>query len=274
MDYCKFLNSNDIKGYLAKIGYKFTPEEAMYIVHDNRNLPLFVKHSAYKELISQFPAYPLGKRKSGIFDGETLSSFLTEFIKKQNALINEIYDGKGGYSYMYYTERGGWADGDGAYETYEECFNALKRAEKYKIVKKKGNRTLKLRILPDGTVLDVFCWDTFDHRTFELLNAFSYMYADIPSPFVYGDVVVPKLEIPDAKPFVLTKISTWGEEIITRENFADVKMRNYYIKDEEKERRLREGDITDMWYCGRYSDGIETKNACGTYLDLEYYRDK
>ena len=40
MDIIRFINSRDIAEYLRKIDYKFSPEEAMFLIHEGKISPL------------------------------------------------------------------------------------------------------------------------------------------------------------------------------------------------------------------------------------------
>lgn len=57
-DYTKFLNSRDIAHYLRKIGYEWTPEQAMYVIHAAAENSIGEKHAAYEELIGRSPTMP------------------------------------------------------------------------------------------------------------------------------------------------------------------------------------------------------------------------
>lgn len=167
MDIIKFINSKDIAEHLQKIKYKFSPIEAMLLIHLSRNISLKEKHEAYKELIRLYPDCVVEQRRSDI-ETQKLSSFLTELIKRQNNLIEKCQKegDKAFYFSAYFSkEDGAWVDErdyyNAVWETYRECFkdSVDEYAQKIKITKKyiENCDYITLTLLPDGTILDVQC---------------------------------------------------------------------------------------------------------------------
>ena len=302
MDFIRFLNSKDIAGYLRQIGYKFSPEEAMFVIHEGRNIPLAEKHTAYGELIKLYPDYPLKERREEVFKNQTLASFLRAYMQKENRLIEECK--KDGDDAIYYASYFSKADDswiehspyDEIYHTFNDCFaETLKDDDgntvKLTIYKKyiQTNCMIELELLPDGTVLKVE-GDSSPERDEQILNAFEWMWVKIPTPFKKGDIVIPcKERVWDWQSHeegevavVLTDMCTWGSKELAENGYKNAKSHKNNEKDFEGidkliKRHEESGDISDMIAVGYFVnvDGtIYHDHTLGSeiYLDYEYYR--
>lgn len=203
MDIIKFLNSRDIAEYLRKINYKFSPEEAMFVIHEGRNIPIAEKHAAYEELIKHYPDYVLKERREEVFKNQTLASFLGAYMQKENRLIEECKrEGDDAIFYASYFSKAddSWIEHspyDEIYHTFNDCFAETLKDDDGNIVKltiyKKYIQTncmIELELLPDGTVLKVE-GDSSPERDEQILNAFEWMWVSILTPFKRGDIVIP-----------------------------------------------------------------------------------
>ena len=290
MDFIEFLNSKDVAEYLRKINYKFTPEEALYVIHESRTCTLAQKREAYTQLLAQFPDYKLMERGFGAFKNHTLASFLDTYFKKQDALIDECKRaGDAAYSFCTYTSAEGWIRDDGSlFRTFGECLLAAgddEEVEKIEIVKKylSSDRFVSLTLRRDGTILDVGSSERDD----EVMDAFEMLYVEIPTPFRFGDIVKPVREKVWDSEFheqyedvcVLTYLPQWDEKAAADCDPRETRMsaENYAEAVRQRERRLKEGDETDMLYAG-YSvtehGFVCDHSVWGTYLDLEYFREE
>lgn len=288
MDISEYLNSKDIKEYVRKIGYKFSPEEALYVIHRSRKATLAEKREAFKELLSQYPDYRLRERRFNSFKNHTLKSFLQALFQRQDALIAECkHNGDNAVYFMHtYDSREGWnRDINKLFSTFDECFSAAKEdeyAEKVEIVKQylAYNRTISLTVLPDGTILDI----ETSERDDEVMDAFDMMYVEIPTPFRFGDIVTSVREkvwdSTHSEPYedvvVITDIVNWDRDTASgcdlRETWGSLD--NYFAYEKLRKRHLESGDETDMTYAGYYvtEGGIICDHSVeDTYLDLEYY---
>ena len=52
---CRFVNSKDIRKYLADINYSFTTAEAAWLVYQCRNATLAEKYAAWEKIIATMP---------------------------------------------------------------------------------------------------------------------------------------------------------------------------------------------------------------------------
>lgn len=301
MDILKFINSKDIAEYLRKINYQFSPEEAMFLIHEGRNIPITEKHTAYEELIKLYPNYQLKERREGVFKNQTLASYLSAYIKAENELIENCK--KEGDDAIYYSsyyskdEREGWIISDindSVYHTFDECFNATIKdsgefLSKLSITKKyiKTNKTIELDLLPDGAVLKA---ENFAYND-EILSAFEWMWINIPTPFKKGDILIPHTERvwdrtrheegEDA--FVLTQLFTWGSKELADNGYKNVKntKNETEIDFDANENLLKHyeesGDTTDMLAFGYFignNGGLYHTHTEGNeiYLNYEIYR--
>ena len=301
MDFIKFLNSKDIAEYLQKIDYKFSPEEAMFVIHEGRNIPLAEKHAAYEELIDRYPDHKLEERSANIFKGHTLSSFLRAYIDKENRLFEDCK--RDGDDAIYYASHFSKADNswigcdsyDAVYHTFNDCFAKVHRGDagntaKVTIYKKyiKTNCVIELELLSDGTVLKVE-GNSMPEDDFEIACAFEFMWIKIPTPFKRGDVVIPRREkiwgsrryYDCEEAFVLTDMCTWGSEELAENGYKNAKSHKNNEKDfEQKDELIKHheevGDTSDMIAAGYFAGGSVVYHdhtiSDVTYLDLEYYR--
>lgn len=303
MDFIAFLNSKDIAEYLRQIDYKFSPEEAMFVIHEGRNIPLAEKHAAYEELIKLYPDYKLKERREEVFKNQTLASFLQAYMQKENRLIEECKrDGDDAIYFAAYfsKEDDCWNDSslyDIVYHSFKECFEGTLKEDEYgdivkMTIRKKYIQTncmIELELLPDGTVLKVE-GDSSPERDEQILNAFEWMWVKIPTPFKKGDIVIPcKERVWDwqrheegEKAFVLTDLCTWGSKKLAENGYKNAKTHNNDEKDFASvdkliKRHEESGDISDMIAVGYFvNDGgtIYHDHTLGSeiYLDYEYYR--
>ena len=295
-DFTRFLNSKDIAEHLRKINYEFSPEEAAYVVHEARNVPLFEKHEAYGELIARYPDCILEKR-NGDFETQPLSVFLQELMRLETEYIAECKTSSpnAAYTYSAYTEdmygRLSWFE-DGAreilYPTYEACFRAASEEEAVKLRVKKtyfGRReSVELELFPDGEVLSV----TVSGKDEGITTAFDWFWIDLPTPFRHGDLL---RCIAETSPrgedlfVILETMSTWGGKELKENGFRDCGNKpnmerrrgelDFKAWDRLIEYRKKNGDIGDMNF-----EGYEVKpngevvwDTYATYLDFERCRD-
>lgn len=300
MDIIKFLNSKSIAEYLQSIDYKFSPEEALFVIHASRHATLQEKRDAYLQLVAAYPDYKLSERRCEVFKDQTLSQFVATYIDKEMQLIAECKrDGDDAVYYaMYFSKEDDcWEHSELRYATlyrsFQQCVEAtlLEDGEdvvKLRITKKylEQERRITLDILPDGTELGVTCSESDD----TVMDAFDWMWIDIPTPFKRGDLVKPNSErvwdgrrhSKDEDVMVLTEILTWTSQDLKNNGYKNASKPqsegeiNFKEREKLVEMFKKEGDTSDMMACGYFvgEDGnIYRDHLMGfyTYLDLEYY---
>lgn len=111
VDIYKYIRSKDVRVYNEKIGHKFTALELAFFVWSNSNLTLKEKHAAWLEIMSEMPDEKVSKRVNTMH-APSLFSLLEEFIKTDNALIEEFYkkDEQTVYSCGYYSKNESFYD--------------------------------------------------------------------------------------------------------------------------------------------------------------------
>ncbi len=288
MDYYKFINSKDIREHLIKISYKFTPEEALYVIHDSRSRTLDEKREAYKALVSENRGYKLKERRFEAFKGHTLESFVDAYLQNIDSFVEECKrpDDNAVYYAETYNPRDGWIDCQDLYGTFEECVseNCDEYCEKIKITKKFINtgKAISVTFLPNGTILDA----QSSIRDDKVTDAFEMLYIEIPTPFRFGDIVKPiyekagdsKFHEPYEDVLVLTSLPHWdGEELKDCDPREVPRVADRAAYKRLRKSHLEEGDESDMLYAGYFL--TDTSICCdhsvsGTYLDLEFYNDK
>lgn len=88
MDIYNFINSKDIRNYLRKINYEFTPVEAAWLVWQYFDATRQEKFEAWQEIIDTMPDCPVEVCKGFDVDGyESLHEVLKEYMKNDNKHI-------------------------------------------------------------------------------------------------------------------------------------------------------------------------------------------
>lgn len=288
MDYYKFLNSKDIREYLIKIGYKFTPEEAAFIVHGARNISLADKHKAYRELIAMYPDHIIKKRR-GDFDTQPLSEFLSKIIKIEDEYVEECKSASSDavYSYSAYTQcldgKMRWIeDKDLLFGSFGDCLSATD-GEKVRIKKRYLGRRkiIELTMLNDGTVLSV----NAEYISDGLIEAFGWFWIGIPTPFRRGDILMSTFEESDSfeqKIVVLNDMATWESKELAENGFVDCgdKPResrrcnelDFNARDRNIKKWREYGDVSDMYLLGYMisESGDVFLDTFAPYLDYEF----
>ncbi len=289
-DFTRFLNSKSIAEHLRKIDYRFEPEEAAFVVHEARNVPLSEKHEAYGEIIANYPDAVL-KKRNGDFETQPLAEFLTKFMMLENEYVAECKTPSPNAAYVYsvYTEDMDgnlfWFDEDDViYGTYEECFLAAsgEQAAKIRVAKRYfgGREYVELYLLPDGTVLSVDVGGKRDGIT----DGFDWFWISLPTPFRRGDILRSVHERKgDASPdfVVLEKMIHWSGKELADNGFVDSKGKpdrdrkrnelDFAAWERANLRHKESGDSSDMNFDGFEidSDGNVVWDVYMTYLDYE-----
>lgn len=306
MDITKFLNSKDIASYLRRIRYEFTPEQAMYVIHGAAEIPLAEKHAAYEELIERCGGHALRERRQGVFKDQTVASFLRTYMERENALLAEFKrDGDDAvfiYDYFSKEDDAWFQDGYGHHQLYRNFSEVLDDVQsenadgdmlKITVTKRYfSGRTIEATFLPDGACLKL---DEISGECDEaFLHAFEWMWVKIPTPFKYGDILVPVLKSkwdPDTSDgsvkglIVLTNMATWGSRELKKNGFRNTKTPNYTRREQDFavcdrliEKHEEYGDESDMLLCGYYLDGTDicydhtTLGMEHSYLNYERFR--
>lgn len=93
MDIYKFVVSNSIRNYLKRINYKFSTQEAAFLVWYCETATLEEKFGAWEEIINTMPNCSMQER----IDMEAIPDFhkfLIDYIKLQKKLLNKFKTAK------------------------------------------------------------------------------------------------------------------------------------------------------------------------------------
>ena len=93
MEITSFINSNDIREYLEKINYKFTPLEAAWLVYQCKLISIPEKQEAFKEIIRTMPDCEV-KNRFNTVPQKSLHEFLGKYISLQNKFIDTFFNDK------------------------------------------------------------------------------------------------------------------------------------------------------------------------------------
>lgn len=295
MDIYKYIVSKDVREYNERIGHKFTAIESAFLVWKNYDLTLQEKHEAWREIMREMSDEEV---KHGCdVRVQSLFALLEEFIKVDNALIEEFYkkDEQTVYSYGYcckgstsFHEDWGRIYSDFGYMqgTIKNDFDDILYVEYTKKYLSSPFRNIVLVTDKNGNVMSVAGSFVLDiDSTFKKDDFFEELWIDVPTPFRVGDIVCSK-KTPfgyhvygNSEPFVLLSLANWGGKTATE--------RGETLNEKEKAWRDRSvrvlkenGDCSDMtavgyFLCSDYTDGRFTcdfySEVMQDYVDLEYY---
>lgn len=290
VDIYKFVVSNSIRNYLKKINYKFSTQEAAFLVWYCKTATLEEKFLAWEEIINTMPNCSMQER-THMEAITNFHEFLRAYIKLQKKLLNkfktaekciyfcEMYLEK--YTVIPYEYK--------VFTQYEKCITygieelaseSCDRAiiTKHKLDDEKGKlQDEKCYINSSGEILHLDC-QVENEQERKINDAFDGMWFDIPTPFHAGDMVCSHYD--RTEPYVLTGICTWNASRIRKE-LPETEYTKSYLSmcDEIQKRIYKDGDTSDM-ECRGY--GISRNESVGisvikdilpmcSYLDLEYY---
>lgn len=271
-NFYEFLNSRDIKRHLEKTGYEFSPEEALFVVHESHKRTLEEKHAAYKEITALYPDHILEKRPD--WDDKVGSLPVRDFVDaliaeedrlveacKRNGndavytcqLYERAYDGRDRwFPFGHSTER--------IFSSFDACLDAAmgETPIRARIAKRCVDRdeSIELELLPDGRILSV----SARGNDTPFSEAFDGMWVSIPTPFSLGDILMNvTAEDPYKTIAVLAALPTWGGDEYRQNGFVNVRtvgagswahVVNYDERDKSVERRKKCGCKADMALIG------------------------
>ena len=279
MDIFRFIDSADIRRYLAEIRYRFSTEEKMFLIWYCKSATLNEKIAAWQEIVGYVPSCPWDYALD-------IRERVAAYIELQEKMLGQFQAADSCvYQYKLIDSLTGETDSGSVYRSYEDCLAAAIHAAhaagccKLEIRKEPLNAAEHSRRIgpclfnQDGEIMQINCLptDAEDMMTYLL---FEEMWFAFPTPFHSGDIVCSRFS-PD-EPFVLTDMVTWGSERIMKElppSEYDRQMLD--CADYTIERLLWQGDSRIMGAFGYRAEGgliRRQKAPICDYLDLEYYR--
>ena len=274
MDILRFVNSKDIRKHLEKIGYKFSPLEAAWLIFQWWNATIEERHRAWEELIQTMPDCEVPERLNTRRQ-KSLHAFLRRYMELEDRFVAEFLgdspEGTDTGPYMYrmeYKYKDGGIVKDGAvYSSFTKLRAAVTPPEEgvlmMRCVRTRPDEpeerqwVLYVTEAFDPTEVEPAVIDNEDENTI-CNKVFQGLWFDFPTPFKKGDILWdPRCPYGYcAGPFAVTGINLEGIE-----------------SENTRESLIKDGDLTDMCAYGYYlnPNGGIYHECMWNYMDLEYY---
>lgn len=267
MKISSFINSNDIREHIEKVGYEFNSLEAAWLVYQCKSIDLQAKQEAFKEIINTMPDCEIPERYNSALQ-KSLHEFLKKYIDIQNKYIDKFYDNNDNHVYMvnYKHITGEYYDTEDVYPSFEKLKNDIDIEHDSEIV---SIRCVKYIFTNTESKIDTHF--STDMKMFEIhptissddedyaiyYEVFDRLFFNFPVPFKEGDIVCNKFK---------TNQYYDGPFVLTRLGFP-------YITDDTPYGLGDCGDSMDMTAEGyfQYEDGTVFFEVMHEYMDLEYY---
>ncbi len=122
-----FINSRDVAEHLEKIGYRFSPVEAAWLIWQSKNHTVAEKHAAWKELIATSSDCSIEDLSEiGYTDG--LHQYLRDYMDMENNLIHAFGENDGDCVYTYkmlLKADNDWCEDNDFFFRFEDAFAAF-----------------------------------------------------------------------------------------------------------------------------------------------------
>lgn len=268
---CAFVNSKDVRSYLAEINYQFTPAEAAWLVAKCEHLTMEERHTAWEDIIDTMPdckeeSVHWTTEESGLYD--SLHGILRKVIAMDRRYLEE-FRRKGDHAVYQYTidyldcERLEDYDDSPLFSQLDACLAAVKEdIAKYgsddiwfisirKNYIDDPDRNIELYFNSNCDVTSMARGVSRNDEEGNLEYVFDDMWFCIPAPFKKGDIVWQRNRIVEAGPLVV--------EGITPDRYAETGHRG--------------ADSSDMNVWGYFQgyDGGIFYEVTFNYMDFEYY---
>lgn len=264
-DYYQYVNSKDIRKYLADTGYIFNAVEAAWLIYQCNSISLEEKHKAFLKLVSETPDCGILKRMNCIQIG-SLHDFIREYIEIQNKYLGIIKQSDPGWIYRLNVRysSGQWGKaGIELFSSFDACWKYISSKTEgitefiiSKLLLDTGSTTIDVRYNDSFEPTDIFVSYNLNKKDFVMLElSFFGLWFNFPTPFNKGDIVWnPKR--PCDGPVVITDI--WGNML------NEDQLRRYYAY----------YDSSDMTLVGYFHNSYDESlhhDTAWNYMDYEYY---
>lgn len=276
MNILRFVNSKDIRKYLADIDYKFSPLEAAWLIFQCNDATIREKHAAWKEIICTTPdcAVPEGGFTA---PRESLHAFLKKHMELEDKYIKEFMDSKHAdtfsdekpyvYRFVYFYKDGSVHEWETVFSQFDAIFENIMEPDpdvvRIKCIRSQIDGcyadTQAAYLNPELELLSIDVGNIPNDEMDDYWMIFESMWFEFPTPFKKGDILWnPNDPVTNCccGPFVNEGICLEG---ITSK--------------QAKENIRKNGDNTDMTAAGYFLDekaGIYHE-VMHNYMDLEYY---
>lgn len=275
-DIIPFINSAAIAEHCQAIGHSFSTQDMAYLIWASCKHSIREKQEAWRELIETMPDAEVAERPWTPHI-ESLHAFLLRYMELQDKYIALFYRDEPDCVYSYSIRyAGGYFDDHSIFPTFRVCLESIQADLAYvpeapdievtiqvtkSRINRHGDETEKFITLAVGTrgeALDFFEeGGTVSEEDREILNAFSGMWQEIPTPFRRGDILTRhKRRNHYDGPFVLDAIPYWEDGISKRTleflrnrgDYTDLGVNVYRIVDDERLCRDHGPSYLDMEY--------------------------
>lgn len=218
MNVYKFINSKDIREYLKKINYEFTPVEMAWLIWQCEDATLEEKHKAWQKIIDTIPDTPFETRKKSY---DSLHKFLNEYMELENKCIDEIVNAKDDNLFYKCSIQSKSDLICKLYFNYESCLHAIETELFNQNIEIEDNICISMwhenesyahtciELNTKGEIMNIYA-DTLDK-----INRITFydVCLTFPIPFVKGDILWNPNSL-DKNPFVLKETHSdmlvWG----------------------------------------------------------------
>ena len=286
IDICDFIDSKAIREHLKKIGYKFSADEAAYVVWQSVKHSMSEKHSAWNQIIDTMEDVDLSKFVNQAYNGDcainteeyySLHYFLERYMETENKLveIGTSNENKAVFSFkIYYEGDTNTCEDRRLFSNFEDLCDALEwegnifHPLNCVYIKKQWinsetrcPKLIELKFSPDMELYDLYNYSyVLTDMEEGIMNVFEEMWFDIPTPFQKGDILY------EDKTGVVGR-KCWESPFVLECIF-------YRNQNENGAKKGKNDHIFDMNACG-YFLNEEIQNLCcrciHRYLQLDYY---
>jgi hypothetical protein len=203
---CRFVNSKDIRKYLADINYSFTPAEAAWLVYQCRDATLAEKYDAWEKIIATMPDQSVDSLH---FDKpyESIHKVISDFIAMKKDVTDMFLKEAPNAFYQYslvYNDGSRDYDDSMLYSSYKKCFKQLERdlSEEDDDTTSGCIRRSEIDCIyhitayynKKGELMDVDIPADYGIVDWNLLDFFRDLWFHFPAPFKKGDIIYDPLK--------------------------------------------------------------------------------
>ena len=263
---CRFVNSKDIRKYLADINYSFTTAEAAWLVYQCRNATLAEKYAAWEKIIATMPDQSVD---SIHFDKpyESIHKVISDFIAMKKKVTEMFFEERPKAFYQYslvYNDESRDYDDSMLYSSYEKCFEQLTHdlSEDEDDISGCIRRSeidcfyhITAFYNRNGELMDVDIPADYGIVDWHLLDFFRDLWFHFPAPFKKGDIIYDPLKHQRRA----------CEDLLVMESNTPLKF---------EEDGCSHTDSSDMNVWGYFQDdetGTIFHEITWNYMDFEYY---
>ena len=276
MNVLDFINSTAMRDHLEKIGYKFSANEAAWLVSNCNRATLDAKLAAWQEIADTTPAEKLKRRyfEADVTPDKTINDALRDYIALVERIVRFVKTDDAGHVWLVsYREKpqGDRIDVDAVFGSFETAFAAVtEEIEELKeddaldpsarIIKRPLDKEREYAMIEFNSDCEITdCYQScLNDEDFDTSLIFDNMWFGFPTPFKKGDVV--------CDPMRMDPSELWAGPFVLIETATDVAAK--------QDRELC--DSSDMCAWGYFTDeeGAIYSECMHDYTSLEYFHEE